>query len=70
MKTSAIPEFQDELDSLINRWIHESDLTASELIGCLEIAKTTELLRIHAPGIARLAKNIDPDDDHHSYHSA
>ncbi len=48
--------FQAELDALITRWSHESDITVAEVIGCLEIAKTTELIRIHAPGIKDLVQ--------------
>lgn len=62
MKVSHVEQFQKELDSLITRWAHESDITVSEVIGALEIAKTTELLRVHAPGIKKLAKDVDPDD--------
>jgi hypothetical protein len=59
MKVSKVEGFQTELEALIERWSHESDITVSEVIGCLEIAKQQELLRVFAPGIKKLVQGND-----------
>lgn len=58
---SHVEQFQNELDALIDRWSHESDITVSEVIGCLEIAKTQQLLRVFTPGLRQLV-GTDPDE--------